>query len=178
MSRERAPYRRAGGVLTCVGVALVVGGGCTPADPAGPDRTTATIVDKGAGKVVTTGPGRDLDPVMRRFPLLADGTVDGWIAGTIGAAPGLSERVPGPTTYWFDAVVDVGTEQVAAWVREYDAASVAAPDSVAVELRDLVQSGEFVGGRRLDDAFSSARWHARVYLSPTTGRVVVLGIGD
>lgn len=71
MSRERAPYRRAGGVLTCVGVALVVGGGCTPADPAGPDRTTATIVDKGAGKVVTAGPGRDLDPVMRRFPLLA-----------------------------------------------------------------------------------------------------------
>ena len=155
----------------------LVGAGCTPGDPVdrAPKTETSTLP---LAKVVTAGPSRDIEAVAIRFPLLADGNVDGWVAGTLGSAPGASERVPGPTTYWFDAVVDVGPDRVTAWADEYHAVPVSAPDSVAADLRDVIPAGDFVGGPHVDDAFSSSEWQATVYLSPSTGRVVVLGIDD
>ncbi|EON31792.1 hypothetical protein GTC6_15988 [Gordonia terrae C-6] len=127
-------------------------------------------------KVLTTGPRRDIEPVAARFPALADSTVDGWAAGTLGDAS--TGRVPGPSTYWFDAVVTAGADQVAEWVQEYDATPVPHPDPPVSALHDLVPAGELLGSPELDRAFSSTQWRARVYLSPASGRVVVLGIDD
>ncbi|MBA5848280.1 hypothetical protein [Gordonia amicalis] len=169
--------RRSAAGFAVVTLALVCVTGCTPDDPV--DRAPGTSTSAPAAvKVVTAGPSRNIEPVARRFPLLTDGIVDCWAAGTLGSAPGSSERVPGPTAYWFDAVVDVGPERATAWADEYHAEPVAAPDRVAAELRGFVPVGEFVGGQHLDDAFSSGDWRATVYLSPSTGRVVVLGIDD
>ena len=173
----RPRFRRRTIGFAVVTLTLVGATGCTPGDPV--DRTPGTSMSaSSAVKVVTAGPSRDVEPVTLRFPLLADGNIDGWAAGTLGSAPGASERVPGPTTSWFDAVVDVGPGRAMAWADEYHAEPVPAPDSVAAELRDLVPTGDFVGGPRLDDVFSSGEWRATVFLSPSTGRVVVLGIDD
>ncbi|AZZ83225.1 MULTISPECIES: hypothetical protein [Gordonia] len=166
--------RRSAAVFAVAAVTFTMAG-CSADAPV--DRRPSTTASEGA-KVVTAGPGRDIEPVARRFPLLADGNVDGWAAGTLGSAPGASERVPGPTTYWFDAVVDVGPGRATAWADEYHAEPVPAPVSVAADVRDLVPTGDLVGGPHLDDAFSSDEWRATVYLSPSTGRVVVLGIDD
>ncbi|MHC3003674.1 hypothetical protein [Gordonia sp. GN26] len=170
---SRLARRTAAVIAVAAGTFTVVG--CSSDAPV--DRRPSTTASAVA-KVVTAGPSRDIDPVARRFPLLADGNVDGWAAGTLDSAPGASERVPGPTTYWFDAVVDVGPGRATAWADEYHAEPVTAPDPVAAELRDLVPAGGLLGGRHLDDAFSTGEWRATVYLSPSTGRVVVLGIDD
>lgn len=166
--------RRTAAVIAVAAVTFTVVG-CSSDPPV--DRAPSTTASAVA-KVVTAGPSRDIEPVARRFPLLADGNVDGWAAGTLGSPPGSSERVPGPTTYWFDAVVDVGPGRAAAWAEEYHAEPVAAPEPVAAELRELVPAGDLAGSPHLDDAFSSGEWRATVYLSPSTGRVVVLGIDD
>ena len=47
-----------------------------------------------------------------------------------------------------------------------------------VALGRLLVGELVVGGPRLDDVFSSGEWRATVFLSPSTGRVVVLGIDD
>jgi len=154
--------------------------GCAPSVPidrdSSPSPSASTSAPPPSTKIVTAGPQRDERPVIRRFPRLLGSGVEGWAAGTLGYDS--SDRVPGPTTYWFDAVVDVGTERAAAWAGQYHADPVAPPDSVAGELRDLVPPGGYVGGPALDRAFSSPQWQATVYLSLTTGRVVVLGIDD
>ncbi|MFE0749463.1 hypothetical protein [Gordonia sp. NPDC058843] len=173
----RNPWR-----LWLAGVAVVLGLagllGCGPTAPT--DRVPATSPNSSSPppptKVLTTGPRRDLEPVAARFPALADATVDGWAAGTIGTAS--TGRIPGPSTYWFDAVMNAGTEQVAEWAQEYQAKPVSQPQSPAGELRGFVPSGRLLGGPELDRAFSSAQWRATVYLSPESGRVVVLGIDD
>jgi len=173
-------FRRLGPAAAVAGLSLaVVLCGCTSTAPG--DRIAGTpesTVGQTAGqaKVVTAGPSRDTAPVAARFPLLAGAPVDGWAAGTLGDST--SARVPGPTDHWFDAVVDAGPRQAAAWARRYDAGPVSPPVAVAAPLRELVPAGDLVGGPHLDHAFSSPQWTARVYLSPATGRVVVLGIDD
>ncbi|MCT1354799.1 MULTISPECIES: hypothetical protein [unclassified Gordonia (in: high G+C Gram-positive bacteria)] len=167
--------------LTAVAVAGVAGfgllAGCAPSVPVDRDPIPSVSTSAPAStKIVTAGPQRDERPVMRRFPLLLGSGVEGWAAGTLGDDS--SDRVPGPSTYWFDAVVHVGTERAAEWAGRYGADPVAPPDSVAGALRDLVPPGGFLGGPALDRAFSSPEWRATVYLSLTTGHVVVLGIDD
>lgn len=157
----------------------MVGGlltGCTPTDPV--DRTPGPPVSTPAetNKTVTTGPRRDIEPVVSRFPLLTGARVDAWAAGTLGG--GGSGRVPGPSTYWFDAVVDAGTDRVTRWSQLYRARPVSAPGAPAEALRPWLPAGELLGGPELDRAFSSSQWDATVYLSPATGRVVVLGLDD
>ncbi|MEO9327158.1 hypothetical protein [Gordonia aurantiaca] len=179
MFSNRAPAHRLSAALVCAGLSLLGVVGCAT-DPAGVTRsqTTSTPTSPTVAKVVTAGPARDIGPVARRFPMLADGSVDGWAAGTVGGAPGAPDRVPGPTTHWFDAIVDVGTAQVAAWAEAYGAGAVPDPGTVATELAPFVPAGGLLGSANLDAAFSSAQWTATVFLSPTTGRVVVLGIHD
>ncbi|MFC9978981.1 hypothetical protein [Gordonia sp. NPDC127522] len=154
--------------------------GCAPAAPLDRDPILSPPASSSATppltKVVTAGPQRDERPVVRRFPILLGSVVEGWAAGTLGDDS--SDRVPGPSTYWFDAVVHVGTERAAAWAGQYDADPVAPPESVAGAMRDLVPPGGYVGGPALDRAFSTSQWRATVYLSLTTGRVVVLGVDD
>lgn len=154
--------------------------GCAPSSPidrdSSPSPSASTSAPPPSTKIVTAGPQRDEGPVIRRFPLLQGSVIEGWTAGTLGDDS--SDRVPGPSTYWFDTVVNVGAARAAAWAGQYHADPVAPPDSVAGALRDVVPSGGFVGGPALDRAFSSPQWQATVYLSLTTGRVVVLGVDD
>ncbi|MBN0973119.1 MULTISPECIES: hypothetical protein [unclassified Gordonia (in: high G+C Gram-positive bacteria)] len=173
-------FERLTAVLAACAAGSGVLAGCAPAAPHDrdpmPSPPASTSAPPPSTKIVTAGPQRDEGPVIRRFPLLQGSVIEGWTAGTLGGNS--SDRVPGPSTYWFDAVVHVGTDRAAAWAGQYDADPVAPPDSVAGALRDLVPPGGFVGGPALDRAFSSPEWRATVYLSLTTGRVVVLGIDD
>ncbi|WP_238421206.1 hypothetical protein [Gordonia sp. 'Campus'] len=162
----------------CAGV-VVLGAlvtGCGPSDPV--DRTPGPPVSTPVqvSKTVTAGPRRDVEPVVARFPLLTGARVDAWAAGTLGGEG--TGRVPGPSTYWFDAVVDVGTDRVTRWSELYDTRPVAAPGASAEVVRPWLPTGRLLGGPELDRAFSSAQWDATVYLSPATGRVVVLGLDD
>ncbi|WP_156466195.1 hypothetical protein [Janibacter sp. Soil728] len=47
----------------------------------------------------------DLDPLTRRFPAIGDPASAHWQSGTYG-----DDRVPGPSTRWIDAVVELDPE--------------------------------------------------------------------
>lgn len=164
------------GVAALVMAGLLGCGSPTPAErlPGSPPVDSSSSSQP--TKVLTTGPRRDIEPVIARFPALAGATADGWAAGTLGTSS--TGRLPGPSTYWFDAVVNAGADQVTRWAQQHGATPIPDPVPPASDLRDLVPAGELLGSPELDRAFSSPEWRATVYLSPGTGRVVVLGIDD
>ncbi|MCG7634237.1 hypothetical protein MHN80_18160 [Gordonia McavH-238-E] len=173
-NRWRSWWVLVAAVVGCAGLL-----GCVPSAPAGRVPASSSVHPSSTSqptKTLTTGPRRDIEPVAARFPALADATVDGWAAGTLGTSA--TGRVPGPSAYWFDAVMNAGADQVARWAAEYEATPVPEPLSPVNELREFVPPGELLGSPELDRAFSSAQWQARVYLSPASGRVVVLGVDD
>jgi len=72
-------------------------------------------VSEDAAEKSGTGETRtDLEPLTKRFSALGDPVAATWISGTMG-----SSDVPGPSTYWIDAVVEVTPAQADELRRDY-----------------------------------------------------------
>jgi hypothetical protein len=158
-------------------VAVIVAGlltGCTPSPS--PDRTTAASAPAStSASAVRSGTGEvrhDLGPLTERFPQLATARSATWMSGTLG-----DERVPGPSTYWIDAVVVLDEAGYAA-VRAL--ASDEADSDPDADLPDLdpgldeaVPPGPFVRSPAVDDAFSQDGRSTQVFLDDATGSVIL-----
>jgi hypothetical protein len=57
---------------------------------------------------------QDLAPLTTRFPLLDGVKAALWISGTTG-----SSTVPGPSTYWIDAIIDLPPGRSTQWRQEF-----------------------------------------------------------
>jgi hypothetical protein len=117
----------------------------------------------------------ELEPLLKRFPLLGRPVGAKWMSGTMGDA-----RVPGPSTYWIDAVVQLQGEH-AAWLRKQyavlPAPAGAAPDVVAglrPQLQQLPQ-GAWESSAALDAALSQQGFVAKALLSGDQLVLVALG---
>lgn len=151
-------------VLTLLVLYAVVG--CSPAPSTGDAPTSAVKNPPGAVR-------HDLPPLTSRFPLLGEPTGSTWFAGTVG-----SDRAPGPSTYWIDAVVDVPSATVASLLAEHSPVPAGTSPDVVPELASEVPAGELLRSDELDAAFSTAQWLASVWVAPSSGRVVVVSIGQ
>jgi hypothetical protein len=82
-------------VVTMLGCVLLAAscGAVAPAPPTAQKTGTAQI-------------RHDLEPLIKRFPGLGAPVSATWMSGTFG-----DPRVPGPSTYWIDAVVQLRPEQ-------------------------------------------------------------------
>lgn len=130
--------------------------GCTPSAPAPVERS-------GTGEV-----RHDLEPLTDRFPPLADATEATWMSGTLG-----DERVPGPSTYWIDAVVTLGDADYAALRAETDAQSTTDAPAVDAGLEDELPDGPFLRSDALDVLFSPDDYDSDVFLDDDGKTVVV-----
>ncbi|QQQ75777.1 hypothetical protein IOD16_32670 [Saccharothrix sp. 6-C] len=114
----------------------------------------------------------DPEPLVERFPVLAALEGARWMSGTFGRAD-----VPGPSTYWIDAVVTLPAAEVE---RVRSACAPAdegrAPDVVA-GLRAELPGGPFLTGDALDAAFDHERWHVSAFLDPKSARLVLIATG-
>ncbi|MGM1060347.1 hypothetical protein [Saccharothrix sp. Mg75] len=132
-----------------------------------PMASTGAAVKSGTGELRT-----DLDPLLSRFPAL--GTPGGarWMSGTYGRAD-----VPGPSTYWIDAVVALPADRVAGLVAAHHPTEQGLRPSVADGLRDGLPPGPFLTGEALTRAFSGGRWSATAYLDVRSGTLVLTATG-
>ena len=106
--------RSAIGLTAALLIAVAVATGCT-ASPAAPDRasasqsvTTGGTTHTPTGAASKSGDGTlrtDLEPLTTRFAALGAPVSAQWSSGTMG-----DSRVPGPSTYWIDAVVVVSPD--------------------------------------------------------------------
>lgn len=120
------------------------------------------------------GDGRlrtDLEPLTSRFSALGQPLAATWMSGELG-----SGRVPGPTSYWIDAVVEV-TPETAATLRDLateSAERVEVVDGLAGE----IPPGALRTSDALDLALSPDGWHTVAWLVDGTDVVVLAAKGQ
>lgn len=166
----RVWWRLASGAAVTAAVVLTGCAGQPPSDGRAPITTTPITTGADAAHPVRT----DLPPLLARFPALGGARSASWVGW---ASAGGRSSVPGPSTYWIHAVVDVGTDRVAALADTHHAMPVAGP-RIAAALAAAMPAGDLLGGTGLDAAFTSGQWHTSAFLSPGTGEVVLISRDD
>ncbi|MCA2210554.1 MULTISPECIES: hypothetical protein [Nocardia] len=100
----------------------------------------------------------DQEPLTKRFPLIDEPVSVSWI--TWNNEEG---RVPGPTTYWIQAVVELRPE-IADEMRSKFNLSSSQPKPFEPALEPSVPSVSYVSGPEINSAFSVNGWKSSVYL--------------
>jgi len=112
----------------------------------------------------------DLAPLTKRFQALGEPISARWKSGTMG-----DPRVPGPSTYWIDAVVQL-TPAVADQLA-VGTSSAGAPE-VVEDLVVELPAGPWVGSDQLDRTLSANGFGSVVRLAPASGTVVLRSVGE
>lgn len=158
-SRRRTRTARYAAPVAAV-VAAVGLAACSGASPA--PAPTATIHKNAPSGGLRT----DSDPLTKRYAVLGTPRGVTWVSGTVG-----DERVPGPSTYWIDAVV-VLAPSTAADLRSRGGDLSSRTVDVRPDLATVLPSGGLVGSDALDAALSPAGWRTTAGLA-TDGRTLV-----
>ncbi|MFC0623127.1 hypothetical protein [Kribbella deserti] len=95
-----------------------------------------------------------------------------WQAGVLG-----DQRVPGPSSYWIDAIVTLQPE-TARTLRKSGVVTTAVP-AITAALRSALPSGPWQTGADLDRVVSGTSGYAcRAYLAKDTDVIVLIAEGD
>lgn len=122
-----------------------------------------------------SGDGRirqEREPLFTRLPQLSQIPAACWSSGILG-----DRSMPGPSTYWIDAVVtlDAATlEEVAALPKQ----PAALPDNLHPAVAREAPTAEYVSSAQLNEFFSHDGWRTDAYLAPEEGIVVLLIVGQ
>lgn len=114
----------------------------------------------------------DTQPLTSRFPAIGAPVSATWVTWN-NADP----RVPGPTTYWIDAVITL-QPQTARALADLEPAAQAPLPEIADEIRAAVSDGPFVTGAALNNALSTPGWAATGYLDDARNLLVLSATGD
>ena len=150
--------------------------GCAPS-PDRPRASSSSEPSSHSDAATRSGTGEirhDLAPLTDRFPQLAGAQSATWLSGTLG-----DERVPGPSTYWIDAVVvlnEAGFAELRAIAdgeADSDSDSATGLQELDPGLDEALPAGPFVRSPALDEAFSKDGRVTQVALDEATGSVVL-----
>lgn len=129
---------------------------------------TNTVEKSGTGELRA-----DSEPLTKRFPALDAPERVRWMSGTLG-----SDRAPGPSTYWIDAVITLPEREIDELKSTYDPKSDGKTPDVVGGLRAELPAGTFLTGDRLDQAFAHDTWFAKAYLDPDHRTLVLVATGN
>lgn len=146
-------------VVVAVVVSVVSCAGTSTGEPA---------VKSGAGELRT-----DLEPLLKRFPVLSGAEQAYWMSGRFG-----DPRVPGPSVYWIDAVITLPPGRAEELRAGYAPARTSTTPDVVAGLRDRLPPGPFLNGAALDEAFAHGSWRASAYLDERSGQLVLVAAGE
>jgi hypothetical protein len=134
----------------------------------GTPTATVTAHARPSGEVRT-----DLAPIKRRFAALGTPERASWQAGILGDV-----RVPGPSSYWIDAVVTLQPESARTLRKSGTATTTAAP-VITAALRSALPSGPWLTGDDLNRVVSGTYGYAcRAYLAKDTDVIVLIAEGS
>lgn len=102
----------------------------------------------------------DLEPLTRRFGALGQPQGATWMSGTTGSA-----AVPGPSTYWIDAVVQLAPAQAAALRQRHALQASATGPALVPGLTGHLPAGPWQVAASLDDALSTGGWAVKAHLA-------------
>jgi hypothetical protein len=114
----------------------------------------------------------DLAPLSSRIPALAAATSATWCSGTLGDG-----RVPGPSTYWIDAVVALPAPLADELRGELALSPATAPPSLEAPARSALPTEELLAGSELDARFSAGSWRSTAFLTKSGSTLVLTIIG-
>jgi hypothetical protein len=118
------------------------------------------------------GPVRhDLEPLTKRFEALGAPRAATWQGGTLG-----SDRVPGPSTYWIEGVVQLQPGTARTLAETHGATPVTAP-GIDGALSPALTAGPWVASDRLDGAFRAEGFSGRVFVDEEHDTLVLLVVG-
>ena len=104
----------------------------------------------------------DRQPIEKRYPQLGAFTSVHWLGGTLG-----SDRVPGPSTYFIEAAVELRAEDAATLRHQNSFAPTADPQpSPPAPLTGHLDGSGWTTSRELDQTVSPSEWVVHVYLRP------------
>ncbi|MGH3360157.1 MAG: hypothetical protein ACRDO7_15250 [Nocardioidaceae bacterium] len=159
----------AAAVLAIVGIA-----GCGSDTSSADGRSDQVRNDSRPGE--KTGSGevrRDLRPLTKRFGALGVPRQATWMSGTLG-----DSDVPGPSSYWIDAIVTLAPGEAAALERRYAAAETDQRPDVIGDLEAELPEGPLLASERLDEAFSESGFATQAYIDVASDRVILTAKGQ
>lgn len=151
----RRPARWTVALLACSGLVL---GGCGSGAPEPPAAAPTHVAGSPAEAAAESTVRTDRDPIARRFPGLGAFREVRWVGGTLG-----DDRVPGPSTYFIDAVVTLGPADAARLAATPDLAPSDPPAPPAALLPQL-PAGAWSRSDRLDGELAPPQWRATIRL--------------
>lgn len=110
----------------------------------------------------------ELTPLTDRFPQLSDATSATWMSGTLG-----DDRVPGPSTYWIDAIVTLDENGYAALRSQPSLESNTELPKLDAGLDSSVPAGPFLRSDALDAEFSKDGRSTTVFLDDESRSLVL-----
>lgn len=117
-----------------------------------------------------TGTGEirhQLEPLTARFPQLVGAESATWMSGTLG-----DSRVPGPSTYWIDAIIELPEAQHAELLKAAST-ELPLPEDFSQQLHEAIPAGQLATSSELNERFSQERFESAVYVA-TNGRTLIL----
>jgi hypothetical protein len=156
-----------GAALAVVALALsgCTGGGDAPV-PSAPYATKQSISKGEIGPLRT-----DVEPIAKRYPGLGTIVSAQWFGGALGDA-----RVPGPSTVWIDAVIEVEPATMAR-LRSAAATTRNETPDIVPELVPLLPAGPYGRSGALDTAVKGTLL-TRVWLPPAGNQLVIAAMGQ
>jgi hypothetical protein len=161
------PVRRVGVVLALALAAAASAVACQSSPDDGGQMRATEARKSGTGELRS-----DTEPLTTRFPVLSGPLDARWMSGTYGGADS-----PGPSTYWIDAVVTLGRDQVDTLRSTYGPTASGGVPAVVDGLKEQLPPGPFLTSDALDKAFNHERWWASAYLDPEAGKLVIVATG-
>ena len=152
-------------------LAAVMAAGCTVstgAERGRQERVTATEAAKNGTAELRT----DLGPLRDRFPILGEHAAARWMSGTRG-----DSDIPGPSTYWIDAVITLPPPETDKLMSAYSPTVTGLTPTVVDGMREHLPAGPFLTGEAFDAAFRHDRWSAAAYLHTQTNTLVLVATG-
>jgi hypothetical protein len=121
-----------------------------------------------------TGVRHELGPLASRFAQLGTPVSASWVTWN---SSGIDDRVPGPSTYWLDAIVHLDP---VTWLRlktQYDPTDQGHRPDVQALLRSELSKGPFLTSAALDLAFTTPILASYAYLDAATNDLVLISTG-
>lgn len=156
-------------VLLCLIASLALTSACG----SGAGRTAAPSSSQSSGVRAADGVRTDLSPLYARFPELEGLERAWWVSGDLGDG-----RVPGPASYWIDAVVELPENRVEKWVLDLDLNLAVTEPDVDAKVRAHVPDEELLAGQALDERLSHEGWSVTAHLAVHGSKVVLRARGQ
>ncbi|OHU30228.1 hypothetical protein BKG78_21335 [Mycobacteroides chelonae] len=145
--------------VAALSLSLIVLGGCTDKNQPTSDRTETTSVQPDEIR-------HDLEPLTKRFAALGQPVSASWIGGTKSPDHNGRTDLPGPSSYWLEAVIELDPAVANSLRTKHINGQPSQPTQPDVKpaLQSLTPKGTYFRSDSLDAALTANNWYSKAFL--------------